>query len=311
MDELSGAGHNSITQVKLAEAKQHCQFFAMDFDGTLSDGQQHKTEDALALIQEILARGKTPGLITARAATALKIFVPPLEEYYRHHQDAVSTYIAGGNGTVLFCLNARGLEQIYNYGLSLDEVKMMVAKWQAYAEVNLQPKDLSEKGLATFKQFYSENWEQFIPMAVLNIGRPFSGRIFTEEAKVTFMFPKDVARQAEVVMDMQKLIGNDFSVTAGDKHFCHMTRRLHEDSKRLAVQAILQRLGLNENQVATFGDMPHGNDKGLLSFPVSFTNCEELSHTKNDPHVPPYLLLEPGVVPVARVYKAIRYILKK
>ena len=300
----------SIAQAKLAEAKQHCELLAMDFDGTLADGNQYQKEDALGLITEILACQKTPAIITARAATAVKTFVPPLQAYYRKHPDALATYIAGGNGTVLYCLNTKGIEALYNQGLTLAQVKTIVAQWQSYADVELPLAGLSEKGLQTFKQFYTEDWQYLIPAAVLDLGRSFAGRIFTEEAKVTFVFPKDVSRHQSIVAAVQTLIGNDFCVAAGDKDFCHITKRLQADSKQVAVKAILQRLGLNETQVASFGDMPHGNDRGLLSFPYSFTNCDEFASKKNDFQVPPYVLPDPDLAPVARVYKAIRYMLQ-
>ena len=295
--------HESITQAKLREAKIKCQLFAMDYDGTLADGEQYKREEAIALIKEILAHGKTPAFITARAVTAVKIFVPPLDEYYQKFSDSGPTYIAGGNGTVLYRFNAKKLEQIYNHGLSLQEVKIIVEKWENYANENLPVQSSSGKGLKTFREFYKDNWDHLIPDEVLDVGRIFAGRIFTEEAKVTFVFPKDISRHEQIVADMQRLVGGDFSVAAGDKDFCHITKRLEEDSKVVAIKTIMKELGLTENQVVTFGDMPYGNDKGLLSFPYSFTNYSAT-------HQPPFVLAGSETDPVGSVHKAVSFLIQ-
>lgn len=302
--------HGQKALEKLEEIKNLVVLFAMDFDGTLADGGEFTKEKALSLIEEIIEAGKIPAFITARAATAVKSFVPHLEGYYNNHQSAGPTYIAGGNGTVLYKLTSKSLEKIYNHGLTLDEVKHIVSVWKTYAEENLPVESLSEKGLTTFQKFYSETWDNLIPSVVLNIGREFNGRIFTEEAKVTFVFPKDISLHSKIVDNIQQLIGEGFSVTAGDKDFCHITKSLHDDTKLVGVQKILELENLAENQVVTFGDMPHGNDAGLLSFPNSFTNYSEIISQK-EITTPPYVLPEDGLFPVARVHKAIHYLLHK
>ncbi len=291
-------------QIKLNEAKGKVNLFAMDYDGTLADGEKYQKDDAISIIRQILAKGKTPAFMTARAATAVKTFVPPLEEFYRNNPESVAAYIGGGNGTVLYKIDAKGVERIYNHGLALDEIKSIVAKWENYATEHLLVNELSEKGLTTFKKFYADTWENLISDEVLNIGRPFEGRIFTEEAKVTFVFPKDVNQHQKIVDDIQNLIREKFSVAAGDKDFCHITKRLNEDSKMVAVKTILKELGLEENQVVTFGDMPHGNDKGLLSFPYSFTNYVSASS-----NVPPFVLPGAETDPVGSVHKAIHFLI--
>jgi hydroxymethylpyrimidine pyrophosphatase-like HAD family hydrolase len=330
--------HERIAQEKLMEVKATVEVFGMDYDGTLADGEKYQKEDAISIIKEILEKGKTPAFITGRAATAVKLFVPPLKEYYkelslrgsaadrsnlenrlqrrpsaalgtpRNDTNFTATYIGAGNGTVLYRVDARGVERIYNHGLSLEEVLSIVAAWESFSKENLKPEDLSEKGITTFKKFYADTWENLIPEEVLNIGRPFEGRIFTEEAKVTFVLPKDISRHQKVVDEMQKLIGQNFSVAAGDKDFCHITKRLEEDSKKVAIKSILEILKLNENQVATFGDMPHGNDAGLLSFPYSFTNYVAIADEKsvNDP---PFILPGSTEDPVGSVHKAVRLLL--
>jgi hydroxymethylpyrimidine pyrophosphatase-like HAD family hydrolase len=301
--------HYKITEIKLSEVKQSIRMFGLDYDGTLTDGEKYQRDNAIALFIKILAAGKTPAFITARAATAIKTFVPPFEEFYSKNPRAASVYIGGGNGTILYKVGAEGVQKIYSHGLNLDEVKFIVSQWENYAKENLPAPELSEKGPSTFIKFYADTWEGLIPDEVLNVGRDYSGRIFTEEAKVTFVLPKDIDRHKKVVEEMQNLVGEKFSVAAGDKDFCHITKRLHEDSKIVAVKTVLEHLGLSEKQVATFGDMPFGNDAGLLSFPYSFTNSDNFTKAKKDLDNPPYILPEPNLSPVGRVYRAIEYLL--
>jgi len=111
------------------------------------------------------------------------------------------------------------------------------------------------------------------------------------------------------VDELNENLGEEYRAAAGDETYVHITRKLKEDSKAVAIKTILATLGLEKNQVATFGDMPTGNDSGLLSFPYSFTNLEEFAEVKKDLQQPPYVLLEPDLSPVNRVYKAIEYLL--
>ncbi len=295
----------NITQENLLQAKKTVKLFAMDYDGTLADGEHYHREDAINLIESILKANKTPAFITARAATAVKTFVPPLQDFYVKYPNSTATYIGGGNGTVLYKLDSKGLEKIYNHGLSLEEIKTIVSVWEKYAEQHLPQNDLSEKGLTTFIKFYGEDWQDLIPNEILEIGKVYNGRIFTEEAKVTFVFPQDISTHEKIVSDMRELLGNNFSISAGDKDFCHITKALKEDGKMVAVKTVLELMDLKENEVATFGDMPHGNDKGLLSFPYSFTNY--LDHVSQ---TPPYILAEDNLPPVGRVYKAIKFLIE-
>ena len=112
-----------------------------------------------------------------------------------------------------------------------------------------------------------------------------------------------------MVAELNQALGQTYQAAAGDETFVHITKKLAEDSKVVAIRAILKLLGLKSNQVATFGDMPVGNDAGLLSFPYSFTNADEFAKIKKNSAEPPYLLLNQSLTPVERVYKAIDYLI--
>lgn len=293
---------------KLSEVKNRIQVFAMDYDGTLVDGKKYQRDDSILLFKLILENNKIPAFITARAATAVKIFIPFFKEYYRLYHSITPTYIGGGNGTILYKIDTKGVSQIYNHGLTPSDIKFIVSVWDEFAQQYLMPEALSEKGVATFQKFYMDDWAGLIPEPVLNIGKPYNGRIFTEEAKVTFVLPKDLSTHNRIVSETQKLVGEKFSVAAGDTDFCHITKSMPEDTKRMAVSTILELHGLNEDHVATFGDMPNGNDRGLLSFPNSFTNDITII-AKEKLKQPPFIL--PGAADgrVESVYNAVRFLL--
>ena len=70
-------------------------------------------------------------------------------------------------------------------------------------------------------------------------------------------------------------------------------------------------LGLRDNQVLTFGDMPFGNDKGLLidsNLPYTFTNKY---FDKESIEIPPFFLPGSQSNPVKSVYKAVDYLLER
>lgn len=306
MDDLQA--HFNLTKVKLAEAKPLIKLFAFDYDGTVYDGRDFKFPEVIALIEKILANGKSASIITARAASAVKTFVPPLKEFLISKDINEPIFIGGGNGTILYELKKDELKKVYSHGLNIDEINQAIGGWKkVYEKFKINIVDLDEKGLNTFQKFLSEDWSGYIPDEILNLCRPYEGNIFTEEAKVTFVLPKDEIMREKIIDEIKNELGEQYSVAVGDKTFCHITKRLEEDSKAVAIKVILGIMGLELNQVAAFGDMPTGNDTGLLSFPYSFTNSDEFIKVKNDLNQPPYILIDSDLTPVARIYKAVDY----
>ena len=302
--------HLELTKIKLKEAKSLIKLFAFDYDGTIYDGCDFKFPEVIALIEKILASGQSVSLITARAASAVKTFVPPLKEFLTDKGITEPIFIGGGNGTILYELKKDELKKIYNHGLDTGEINWIIDWWKkVFVKFNINTDDLAENGLETFRKFLSEDWAGYIPDEILNLCRPYEGKIFTEEAKVTFVLPKDEIAREKIISEIKNELGGQYSVVAGDKTFCHITKKLQEDGKVVAVKTILGIMGLNLNQVATFGDMPTGNDAGLLSFPFSFTNSEGFSKEKNNFDQPLYILINSDLAPVARIYKAVEYLL--
>lgn len=302
--------HSDLTRAKLEEARPLIKLFGLDYDGTVSDGVNYKQPQIFGLVEKILAKDKSVAFITARAATAVKVLVPPLQELLVRENVAVPIFIAGGNGTTLYEVKKNELIKIYNYGFALSQVKYVVEVGRkVYEKLGIGNANLVQNGLETFKKFLKEEWVGYIPSKIIDVCRPYDGELFTEQAKVTFVLPKDKMLRQKVVAEFNEVLGARYRAAAGDDTYVHITRKFKEDSKTVAIKTILEFLGLGPTQVATFGDMPTGNDAGLLSFPYSFTNADDFSDIKTNLEQPPYILFDAELSPVARVYKAIEYLI--
>lgn len=302
--------HFELARIKLEEARPLIKLFGLDYDGTISDGVDFKPPEVMALVEKILGKGKSVAFVTASAATALKKLTAPFQGLLNHKNTSVRNFIAGGNGATLFEMKKDGLVEIYNHGMDLPQVlKAVEIGRKVYEKLGIKNIDLSKKGLENFRKILRDNWESYIPAEILDVGRPYNGEIFTEQAKVTFVLPKDKLLHEKLAVELNKELGEEYRAVAGDDTYIHITKKLEEDGKVVAIKTILKILGLEPNQVATFGDMPAGNDAGLLSFPYSFTNSNEFVDIKTNLEQPPYVLLEPGLSPVARIYKAVYYLL--
>lgn len=299
-----------LTEIKLKESKSFVKLFGLDYDGTVCDGIDYKLPEVLSLAEKILNKGKFLAFVTARAATALKTLAPPLRELLVRKGVSIPCFIAGANGAVLREVKKDGLSEIYNHGLEMPEILRAVdAGRKIYEKLKIRRADLAEKGLETFRKFLREDWDDYVPLEIIGVCRPYDGEIFTEQAKVTFVLPKDKSSHLKIVAEINAKLGDEYCAAAGDETYVHITKKFDEDGKTAAIKTILKLLNLEENEVATFGDMPAGNDAGLLSFPYGFTNSAEFAKIKNNLEQPPYILTEPGLTPVARVYNAIDYLL--
>jgi hydroxymethylpyrimidine pyrophosphatase-like HAD family hydrolase len=298
-----------VTFEKLKEAKSSIKIFGLDYDGTIVDGVDFKLPEAIGLIEKIIDSNKSVAFITARAATALKILVPSIQELIASKKNHPSCFISGGNGANLYEIKSDSLVSIYNHGLDLTDIEYIVTSVQnIYKELGITHNDLVEKGIETFRKFLKDNWNNYIPQEIFDLCLTSDGEFFTEEAKVTFVLPKEKATHQALVKQLNKALREQYQVLAGDETYLHITKRLAGDGKKLAIETILSRLHLNEKEVITFGDMPQGNDAGLLSFPFSFTNSDEFAKTKEDNSGPPYVLCDSELTPVARVHKIINYL---
>jgi len=248
--------------------------------------------------------------ITARAATALKALVPPIQELLNVKNYSAKVFIGGGNGAVLYEIKGSGLLEIYNYGLNQAEINRAVTVWaEIYKKCDIADDDLNPAGIATFQNFLNESWQGYISDEALDVSRRHKGKIFTEAAKVTFVLPLDKEKRNSMISGVGQLLGLDYAVVAGDDKFAHITKRLEADNKAIAINTLLGRLKLTASQAATFGDMPLDNDAGLLSFPFSFTNSAEFVKIKANSAMPPFILTADNSNLIGSVYQTISFLI--
>ncbi len=316
-EQPRGQKHEQYAKKMLEKARATVLALVMDQDGTVKGGDDpaYKKANVAELLQKIARKNKYPVIITASGASALKSFVP-LETFYSSEQISVPTFIGIGNGTALYRFDNSGRTEVYNHGLTLDEVKTIVEVWkQLYKTLGITEVDLQPKGLETFEKFMETDWTGYIPEEYLAVFRQYDGRCFTEKIKVTVVFPAwEEKRQRELVQKMQKALNrqlgeNKYLASRGDDTFLHITHTFEVDPKLFALRTIMDSLNLKKENIVAFGDMPLDNDKGLLidsGLPFTFSNRW---FEKKDIRKPPYVLPGSSKSAVGSVYQAIDFLL--
>lgn len=308
MQKLSRTDHEQYGQKMLEKAKISVMALIMDQDGTVKGGDdpQYQKANVAELLQRIARAGKYPAIITASGASALKSFASL----------KTPAFIGIGNGTALYKFNTAGRSEIYNHGLTLNEVKAIVEVWQkVYKTLKITESQLQPKGLETFKKFTETDWTGYIPEEYLSVFKQYAGRCFTEQIKVTVVFPSwETEKQRDLVKKMQteldkKFGENKYLASRGDETFLHITHAFEVDPKLFALKTIMKALKLTPKQVVSIGDLPLDNDKGLLiesKLPYTFTN-RWLG--KTDIQTPPFILPGSSESAVGSVYRAIEFLL--
>lgn len=302
----------------LEKAQKTVEAIVMDQDGTVKGGDDpaYKKADVAELLKKIAKANHYPIVITASGASALKSF-SSLIEFYKQEKKVKPAYVSIGNGTALYRFDKRGKSEIYNLGLSLDEVRKIVEVWKkVYGDLNIKETDLKVKGLETFRKFMTTDWTGYIPEKYLAVFRQYDGRCFTEEIKVTVVFPDwDDEKQRSLVKKLQneldKTLGKKkYLAVRGDDTFMHIIHTFKIDPKLYTLKKIMAKLKLKKTNVAVFGDMPFDNDRGMMvdsKLPYTFTNkpYKELKVDK-----PPYLLPGSSESAVGSVYNAINSLIR-
>ncbi len=309
--------HEQYAQKILEQARSSVKALVMDRDGTVKGGDdpQYQKANVAELLERIARGGKYPAIITGSGASALKSFVP-LESFYETEKIPTPTFIGIGNGTALYRFDVIGRTELYNHGLTLDEVEAIVAVWEeTYQKLGITDSQLQPKGIATFKNFMQKDWAGFIPIDYIEVFKHYHGRCFTEQIKVTVVFPAwEAEKQRELVKKMQteldrRLGKSKYLASRGDETFLHITHTFNVDPKLFALQTIMKDLRLTPEQVVAIGDLPLDNDKGLLvesRLPYTFTNRY---FEKTDLDEPPFILPGSSKSPVGSVYQAIEFLL--
>ena len=302
--------HKKITFIKLNEVKNYINLFALDYDGTLYDHHDPYFNHirAAKLIAKILNNYHV-AIITARAASAAKYIIPLIIKCRDSKDSKFRFFLAGGNGTILYELRNEKLIQIYNRGLNLRDVQIIINKYKKifnYLKINRE--ELNSKGVQIFSEFVRENWTGLIPKEFLLISKQFKGRLFAEEAKISFVQPIDNIKRDKLISVLKANLSHKYTLLIGDIDF-HVTKKFTKDGKVTAIEKIMDLLNISSGNVITFGDLPDGNDKGLLSYPYSFTNNVKFNKEKRDFNKPPFILPQISTSSIMNVFKAIKYLI--
>ncbi|MCX6727030.1 MAG: HAD hydrolase family protein, partial [Candidatus Shapirobacteria bacterium] len=255
----------------LEKAKNTVKAFVFDFDGTLKSSAEPEC-NPIELIEKILAAGKNVGIVTASGASALMGLGKQMK----------NGYLGIANGTALYKIDDRGLTEIYKYPVKTEDISVILDAWKKVIKENdIKETDLVEKGLNTFREFFVKDWGEYIPKNMIDMAKEYNGRCFVENMKITLVMPKkEVFSQEKFVALMQMELDKSFGtgkyiIDMGDTTFAHVTIFPGMVPKLSALKRIQKELGLRDDEITTFGDMPNGNDKGLLidsKLPYTFTN---------------------------------------
>lgn len=302
-------------QAVLKKIKPKVKAFVFDVDGTIKSSSEPDLKP-LELIEKIVLNGKFVGIITASGVSALGGLAEPIVKLISEKNYSIPIYFGVANGVALYRLDNRGRHELYNYSLKIKEINSILKAWKIVMKKNkIKDTDLVEKGLITFNEFLKKDWGEYIPSSYLSLSEKFAGKCFIERLKATFVMPKDeVLSQEKFVAIMQKQIDKitgrgKYIIDMGDTTFAHVTQRPSMIPKLFALKRIMKELKLKKEQILTFGDMPFGNDKGLLidnHLPYTFTNKY---FTKANIKKPPFVLPKSEITPIGSVYKAVEFLL--
>lgn len=299
----------------LSEIKSKINLFVFDFDDTIKSSSERDCKP-LDLVEKIISNDKFVGIITASGVSVLSTLAEQIIQLIRKNGFNIPVYLGIANGMALYKLDKNGRQEVYSYPIELDYAKEILEVWKnVMKKIGIEDEDLMEKGVNTFKEFLLRDWNGYIPNESLSLSKENNGKCFVEKFKITFVMPKnDVFLQQDFIslmqMEINKKFGDDkFVIEMGNDIFAHLTKKPGMAPKLFALKKIMKNLNLENDQVAAFGDMPFGNDKGLLidsGLPYTFTNK---NIEKENIETPPFVLDDSELTPVASVYKAVENLL--
>jgi len=308
-------GLEDFTNQILKKIKPLVKAFVFDFDGTIKSSAEPDCVP-LDLIKKIIEKDKRVGIVTASGVSALSGLAEQIVKLINENNFVDFVYLGIANGMALYKLGKNGKQELYNYSIDLDESRKILEAWKnVFEQIGVKGEDLMEKGLNTFREFINKDWGEFIPSEYLDLSRECNGKCFIEKLKVTFVMPKNEVFEQEKFIglmqeELNKVLGEgNFIIDMGDNVFAHVTKRPGMAPKLFALNKIREELNLTDEEVVTFGDMPFGNDKGLLidsGLSYTFTNKFIDEKVINSP---PFVLSGSKLTPVANVYKAVEFLL--
>jgi hydroxymethylpyrimidine pyrophosphatase-like HAD family hydrolase len=288
-----------IGRRKLQELKQNGALaYVTDYDGTLV-GDGFGSEAVTRLIYNS-SKKLIPVIATARGATFKREQLFQIIQATNTHRILYPIYISLGNGTQVLEIKNNSSQLICNNALTIDEAETII---KAYQELDIR---ISKEDDQIRQYDLNFPWNDLIPDPYLILSSRNPG-VWIEPVKVSLLTgstPPDIVKA--LCLKLTKVLPT-FQFQWGGKPVIDVTKQILKDGqivdgKLHTAQIVLSREGLSENNVAAFGDMPDGNDAGLLSLPYSYTNQTGYSTR-------PYSLPEIGTR-VQRVHDAIYYLLR-
>jgi hypothetical protein len=300
----------------LKKVRSDVKAFVFDVDGTIKSSSEPEYLP-LELVEKILCKGKFVGIITASGASAIEGLAKPIVRIISKKNYPIPVYFGVANGVGFYKLDNKGVHELWNYSLKISEVKNILRVWKTVMnKYDLRENNLLEKGLTTLRNYFKKDWGDNIPNNFLSLSKEFNGKCFAEKYKVTFVIPKgEILSQERFITMIQKGLDtipgrNNYIIDMGDATYAHVTRNPGLLPKRFALEKIIKDLKLSRKEILTFGDMPFGNDKGLLisgRLPYTFTN-KFIDNKKIT--IPPFLLPKSESRPIRSVYRAVDYLLE-
>lgn len=273
-----------------------------DYDGTVySRASNYDHQTAFSFFISILKKGITVGVITSRLATFEKILAPYLSQIKKSKS---SFFIGQANGSQLTLIKGNKDRQIlYQNNFSDVQLRELATKVNEL----LRNEKLSPKGIKIIKGMLAENWQRYINPKLINLAVGFNGLMYIEQAKISFVLPKNKTKSRELIGFLRKKLGDEVAIVAGDNTFGHITKKLVQDGKLLSLRTMEKYLKIDCSRVGVFGDMPgEGNDGAMLAgAEFGFTND---FNYRGDFKTSPFLLprSEPAV---KSVYQAVFFLL--
>lgn len=298
--------------------KEELRVIAVDYDGTVyhrGDKEFNSLEKVLNLAYAVYKSGKEFVFVSGRNTT-LELELREIgDKFAKKIGDTFSVWRSGGTGMnlekITFFPDDRQVfvKCMYSNTLGIEKIKIAIKE---YLKLDIVA---DEKSKTFFKSFLDKKLPEYlVPKTYFALAKPYEGRFFAEKVKVTFVLPSSIDEQEKYIKVLRKkLKPYDLSVGWGRLPFADVSKNLRvddkiTDGKLFMMKYIIKKLKINKYQVATFGDSPMDNNRGLLSFPYSFTNDKNgLDVNKK---IRPYIL-EVGESPIKVVYEAINYLIKQ
>ena len=296
---------------KLSELKRNSlRIVVADYDGTVYDRHDpsHGHGEVVDLCFEIANAGVDMALISARHTTLEYELMTRIRRACRERQQPLTIYRSGGNGMNLTRATyasegALVAEDLYRCDMTKEDIQRTL---EAYLRLGISNPD--PKSQAFFAGFLRlDDLSQLIPAEYVELAKPYEGQVFIERAKASYVLPTTELEQRACITRLRaELEPHGLNVGWGNAPFADISKKMDVDGKLLAGNILLQKTGIDSSQAGFFGDAPHGNDSGLLTFPYSFTNYQKPPKIILD--TPPYILPNTGS-PVGAIHQAIRYLI--